>query len=502
MRVIRRGALTLSPCHLVTVSLALSGFAAPASAHPVPKGAHDRILTVRLTRDAVVVDYRLEVDQWTIVFQDLEAVADKVDLKKLSKPEDFWTAFEQTYAPILADNLIATLDGKPLTFTCVKRTHEITKPDNNLRCDFVFRAAWQPVLGQRVKFAFREGNYELEEGRIQLALTSEPGVGVFEKVEPDEALKARLPIDLKPGDSEKLRTAKATCLVPGTLPPSAPVMAETAAPLEEPAAGEAGGESLLDLLLDTRRGFWVLLLLAGGFGAAHALTPGHGKTLVAAYLVGERGTALHAVVLGLVTTVTHTGAVILLAAGLLFLFPKAVPAQLQVTLGLASGLLVAGMGLWLLLRRLSGGADHVHVGGGHGHSHSHGHSHGHAHALPAPGERVHWWDLIVLGMSGGIVPCWDALAMFGWAIGAQRLWLGLPLLLAFSAGLASVLVVIGLGVVYVKGFATSRLGEGGFIRALPLVSAVLVTVMGLWLCYESLHPRTAPPAGVVSARTD
>src|SRR5262249_16907665 len=158
--------------------------------------------------------------------------------------------------------------------------------------------------GQRVKFAFREGNYELEEGRIQLALTSEPGVSVFDKVEPDEALKARLPIDLKPGDSEKLRTAKATCLVPGTLPPSRPVTAETAAPLEGPAAGGAGGESLLDLLLDTRRGFWVLLLLAGGFGAAHALTPGHGKTLVAAYLVGEHGTALHAVVLGLVTTVT------------------------------------------------------------------------------------------------------------------------------------------------------------------------------------------------------
>src|SRR5947208_2695481 len=99
---------------LVTVLFLSTGYCLlrtpPAHAHPVPKGSHDRILTVRLTPDAVVVDYQLEVDQWTIVFQDLEGVADKVDLKKLSKPEDFWVAFEETYAPILAANLLATVD--------------------------------------------------------------------------------------------------------------------------------------------------------------------------------------------------------------------------------------------------------------------------------------------------------------------------------------------------------------------------------------------------------
>jgi ABC-type nickel/cobalt efflux system permease component RcnA len=81
--------------------------------------------------------------------------------------------------------------------------------------------------------------------------------------------------------------------------------------------------------------------------------------------------------------------------------------------------------------------------------------------------------------------------MLALAVAAQRLWLALPLLLAFSAGLASVLIAIGIGVVYVKGFASSRLGDGRVIRALPLVSAVLVTVLGLWLCYDSLHPQPA-----------
>jgi ABC-type nickel/cobalt efflux system permease component RcnA len=238
-----------------------------------------------------------------------------------------------------------------------------------------------------------------------------------------------------------------------------------------------------------------LLLLAALFGAAHALTPGHGKTLVAAYLVGERGTMTHAFVLGLITTITHTGAVFVLAAVLLFFFPGAVPQSLQSILGLVGGLLVAGMGFWLLLRRLSGGPDHIHLGRHHHHhGHTHDHSRGHAdhyhdekgqaHALPAD---VNWWGLIILGISGGIVPCWDAILMLGFAISAQRLWLGIPLLLAFSAGLASVLIVIGIGVVYFKGFATSHWGQGWFVRALPLTSAILVTGMGLWLCYDSLH---------------
>src|SRR5439155_27187441 len=119
------------------------------------------------------------------------------------------------------------------------------------------------------------------------------------------------------------------------------------------------------------------------FGAVHALTPGHGKTLVAAYLVGERGTVWHALLLGLVATLTHTGAVLLLAALLPLLFPQAVPAQVQGVLGFVGGLLIAGMGAWLLLRRLSGQADHFHLPGtGHHHLHGHGLDH-------SPADHVH-----------------------------------------------------------------------------------------------------------------
>lgn len=96
-----------------------------------------------------------------------------------------------------------------------------------------------------------------------------------------------------------------------------------------------------------------------------------------------------------------------------------------------------------------------------------------------------WWGLVVLGISGGIVPCWDAILMLLVAVSTNLLWLALPMLLAFSAGLAGVLIAIGILVVRVKGFAGSYWGQSRLFRALPIVSAGLVTALGLWLCYDS-----------------
>lgn len=247
--------------------------------------------------------------------------------------------------------------------------------------------------------------------------------------------------------------------------------------------------ALVRLFLHSRQGPWLLLLLSAGLGAAHALTPGHGKTLVAAYLVGQRGTTAHAVALGLVTTLTHTGVVLVLALVLRLCFPGGMDAATRQgvsrALELVGGLLIAGLGLWLLLRRLAGQADHVHLGGGHHHHHGPGgHHHHHHHPIP---DRVSWWGLITLGVSGGIVPCWDAVALLLAALALNLLWWALPMLLAFSAGLAGVLVLIGLLVVHTRALAGARFENSRLFRALPLCSALAVTGLGLWLCYSSLH---------------
>src|SRR5262249_11382140 len=153
-----------------------------------------------------------------------------------------------------------------------------------------------------------EGNYHLQEGLIRLSLNGEAPLELLSKTEPDAALKARPAVELGPGDDQKLRAAAATFKISGTKEPETP---STSAPAE--VSSEGAGPSSLGELLDSRQGILLLLLLAAFFGAAHALTPGHGKTLVAAYLIGERGTVGHAFVLGLVTTLTHTGAVFALA---------------------------------------------------------------------------------------------------------------------------------------------------------------------------------------------
>jgi ABC-type nickel/cobalt efflux system permease component RcnA len=482
----------------------------PVRAHPVPRRNHDRTVVVRLTAQAVIVDYRLDADEFTVVYDDLPAVISKAELARLSTPREFYDAFMKAYAPVLTANLVAKVDaGEPLPFQCVQRVQRMREdngqPLDHLRFDFRFQAAWPTGLTGQHQLTFQEENFRYEEGVLNLSLAPDNPIQILSRTEPEKSLRERQSQDLKPGEEDKRRLLTAAFLLPAA--PALDAAPVAPAPTESNSEEEAAAHStLLTLLLDPHRGLWVLLCLAFGFGAAHALTPGHGKTLVAAYLVGERGTVWHALVLGLVTTLTHTGTVIALAAGLLVLYPDAVPAQLRTVLGVGGGLLVAGMGFWLLLRRLAGQADHIHLGG-HGHYHHHHHhhhhgpgvadhvhdEHGHIHPIPAADKEGGFWGMLVLGISGGIIPCWDAIAMFGFAVSAQRLWLALYLLLAFSAGLAVVLIATGILVVRIKSLAASRWEDRRFFQMLPLVSAVLVTVLGFWLCYDSLHQ-----SGVIS----
>jgi nickel/cobalt transporter (NicO) family protein len=224
----------------------------------------------------------------------------------------------------------------------------------------------------------------------------------------------------------------------------------------------------------------LILVLAFFFGAAHALTPGHGKTLVAAYLVGERGTVWHALFLGIVTTLTHTG-IVLIFAVIMTVLPedaqKTFEHWIENGLGLVLGLVIVCMGFWLLLQRLSGKADHFHIGGGHHHHHGP--------TTPDPSARaLSWWGLVALGVTGGMVPCGDAVMLLFYAVGTSHMWIVLPSLLAFSAGLAGVLVLIGILVVQMPRLIQTRGGDGRLLRRLPTISAIAVILVGLWLCYE------------------
>jgi nickel/cobalt transporter (NicO) family protein len=249
--------------------------------------------------------------------------------------------------------------------------------------------------------------------------------------------------------------------------------------------------------------FIVLLSLATAavLGAAHALTPGHGKTLMAAYLVGTRGTPVHAVGLGLSVSLSHT-------IGILALASLVIGAQgvLNPDLVVRSAPVVAALGIvavggWMLfaeLRRRAarGPRDHDHD---HDHSREHSHEHEHSHGgvthshVPANGAAITWRSLFVLGLAGGIIPSTSALLILLGAIASGRPAFGIVLVVAFGIGMALVMTGIGLLVVGARG-RLDRLGSGAGLSAvrtwLPLGAACLVLGLGLFLTAQAI---SAPP---------
>lgn len=222
-------------------------------------------------------------------------------------------------------------------------------------------------------------------------------------------------------------------------------------------------------------------------GGLHALTPGHGKTLVAAYLIGSRGTIKHAITLGGIVTFTHTISVILIGLLALLASQFIVPNVLAPVLEVLSGLLVVYLGgrlLWVRWAAYRHGEarEHHH----HDHHHDHHHPHDHHHSLP---ESVKLSDLLTLGISGGLVPCPEALGIMLIAIGLNRILLGLGMIVAFSFGLAAILIIIGILLVRSKTFLDRLSGPGArFPALLPLISAVIVTLLGVGIVVKGLAP--------------
>jgi nickel/cobalt transporter (NicO) family protein len=217
-------------------------------------------------------------------------------------------------------------------------------------------------------------------------------------------------------------------------------------------------------------------LLAVLLGTAHAVAPGHGKTVIAAYLLGEGGQARAAAALGATVAVTHTVGVLLL--GVLVQTTTAVaPERLYPILGVAGGVLFTGLGVVLLRRALTG----------RGHDHDHGHDHGHA---PAGAARPVGWRLLVLpGLAGGLVPSPSALLVLLGGIALDRTWFGILLVVAYGVGMALALVGAGYLLHRVRGRLEDRLEGPTWVRvsgALPLVTSSLIVLGGLAIVGRSL----------------
>jgi ABC-type nickel/cobalt efflux system permease component RcnA len=222
------------------------------------------------------------------------------------------------------------------------------------------------------------------------------------------------------------------------------------------------------------------IAIAFGMGALHALAPGHGKTMTSAYLVGDRGTPQHAILLGLVTTLAHTLTIFLLGIGVLFTSQYVTVERLSPVLSVVSGLTVCGVGVWLLQRRLHSDADHC----AH-HYHESGSDHHHE-PLCAAASDTSMASLVSLGIAGGIVPCPSALVLLLSAIALHQTAYGLCLVLGFSVGMALVLVAVGLLALYAKQWLDQFSTPAQLGQQLSVMSALVIICAGIGLTVVSI----------------
>ncbi len=244
--------------------------------------------------------------------------------------------------------------------------------------------------------------------------------------------------------------------------------------------------------------FPVLALIAAfALGSLHALTPGHNKTLVGSYLAGARSRLGHALLIGMVTAFSHTASALVVGVLALSTAGQVASTQYLQWIGVPSGVLTVGLGLWLLRKSFRPNHpdahthDHEHgrlhgdeVAHPHDHSHEHGHSHAH-HNHPSP-DTVTLGGLVALGLMHGLVPTFDALAIILVALSLQKAALGAGLIFAYSLGIGSVLVAVGALVVRAQTALLEHPRFGQASRRAPSIAAVMVIGLGLWLVLRTI----------------
>jgi len=243
-------------------------------------------------------------------------------------------------------------------------------------------------------------------------------------------------------------------------------------------------------------------------GALHAATPGHGKTIAAAYIVGARGRPVDALVLGIFVTLSHTSGIVLVAVLATFGSAWFLPQRVEAYVAVITGLLVIGMGVWLLRTQPTSqrahtrdqpDREHTHDDATAPHHHHEGasvyHRHGwgpaHTHDVGfESGHRPSLAILLGLGIAGGLLPDPGALAILLAALASGKVMLGLFTVLVFSLGFASVLVIVGIGAAIVGDLALGWL-DSHWMGRLQVMAAALIVLVGLVLTVNAARALTA-----------
>jgi nickel/cobalt exporter len=464
-------------------------------AHPLGNFSVNHYAAIHIAREAIEVRYLIDMAEIP-TFQELQAA-------NIPPQEGHpsLAAYVARRVETLRDGLILELNGRPLPLQA--GAGQVLFPPGagglpTLKLGAVYRARLDEATATAVNaLRYRDQNFPGRAGWKEIVITAGEGITLLRSSAPERDRSRQLadyPTDLLNSPPQDLEAQVVfRWLAPDKRGDDGP------APVRLQANQQATPRNAFTELVSAPQLSLGLVVfaaaVAAGLGAFHALEPGHGKTVVAAYLVGSRGTAWHALILGLIVTGTHTAGVYGLGAVTLLASHYIVPERLYPWLGVLSGVAICALGCSLLLRRRTAPAPH-----GHDQRHDHGHphplppEHAHhhpqphgAHAHPHPSATVSRRDLMVLGVTGGIVPCPAALVVLLSAIALGRVGFGLLLIMAFSVGLAAVLVAIGILMVYAQRFMARFHGDGALLtRWLPLTSAAMITLFGVVIAVQAL----------------
>ncbi|MCU0493530.1 MAG: sulfite exporter TauE/SafE family protein [Chloroflexaceae bacterium] len=469
---------------LVLVAL-LAHPPAPAAAHPLGNFTINRYSRLEIDSQHMRLVYVLDKAEIP-TFQALPAIDRDGDGTLADNEQE---AYRVALVAELMHQLTLELNGAPLALTPGTATLEFPPGQGGLktlRLQLEASTTLPASIGTGM-VRYHDGNFPERLGWREVVVQPLNNVQLLESSVPTQDISQELrnyPQDLLQSpptvDGANFRFQ----LAPGAAPQNAaaaPRVSSQASPQQDQLTALVNTPASQPLAL------LVALALAFGLGAAHAMAPGHGKAIVAAYLVGARGTSVHALFLGLTTTVTHTAGVFGLGLVTLFVSRFILPEQLFPWLGVISGLLVIVVGLTLLRGRLhhlrSTSVTHTHgeldANGGHDHG-------GGYHVHQPQTSALTWRSLLALGVSGGLLPCPSALVLLLSAIALGRVGLGLLLIVAFSLGLASVLTGIGLLLVHARRFFERLPVRNRVLRLVPLASACVVAIAGVGITVQAL----------------
>lgn len=460
------------------VSAVLLSLPAAACAHPMGTFSINHYAAITAATDTLSIRYLIDFAEVPSV--SLLPLLDPDDDDRITPGEK--RAFLDSLAPAIEEGIELSVNGVPLPLERGFRNVHVIEGEGGLGT-VVIGLDWIAPIADSLRTTmllaeYRDNNYPHRTGWKEIRIDTKGTTLLRCSVDPGDPTDGltRYPEQYTDDPPDEI---EARFYFGAGEPPAPPAALER--------HGEEDRFSSLIRVGESPRLMLGALALALLLGAIHALEPGHGKTLVAAYLVGSRGTIAQAILLGLVVTITHTLSVFILGAITLYASRSFVPEQIFPWLSFFSGLLVLIIGLSLLRRTIGlfRRPGHSHGHGGHDdHDHDHHHHHGHHHHAPA-GERTSLASLLTLGITGGIVPCPSALVVLLAAVSLGRVGFGLALIVAFSAGLALVLVAIGTLFVVARPLLERSLPRLGAFRWLRLLSSSAIVLIGLAILIRS-----------------